>query len=241
MSIRPNRSRVSSTQRWTCSVTLMSPASGSTVRPVPAAIFSAAASSGPAVRAVMTTSQPSRARNSATQRPMPWLAPVTKATLPSSRRSTAAPSVLGEMALVAGWYTKYQAGGRSGAPDSRRIPVVGDRPGGMSLSWRCVSRTIAGYRLGERLGQGRTAAVYLARDEGLHYQVAVKVLAPDPARDTAFAGTFIRESRAAAALDHPHIIPVYDAGEEGGTPYVVMRYARGGDARSLLRRSGSLP
>jgi serine/threonine-protein kinase len=85
------------------------------------------------------------------------------------------------------------------------------------------------------------AAVYLARDEGLHYQVAVKVLAPDPARDTAFASTFIRESRAAAALEHPHIIPVYDAGEEDGTPYVVMRYARGGDARSLLRRSGSLP
>jgi serine/threonine-protein kinase len=104
-----------------------------------------------------------------------------------------------------------------------------------------VSRKIAGYRLGERLGQGRMATVYLARDEGLHYQVAVKVLAPDPARDTAFAGTFVRESRAAAALDHPHIIPVYDAGEEDGTPYVVMRYARGGDARSLLRRSGSLP
>jgi hypothetical protein len=104
-----------------------------------------------------------------------------------------------------------------------------------------VSRKIAGYRLGERLGQGRTAAVYLARDEGLHYQVAVKVLAQDPARDPAFAGTFVRESRAATALDHPHIIPVYDAGEEDGTPYVVMRYARGGDARALLRRSGSLP
>ena len=104
-----------------------------------------------------------------------------------------------------------------------------------------MSRKIAGYRLGERLGQGRTAAVYLARDEGLTYQVAVKVLAPDPARDTAFASTFIRESRAASALDHPHIIPVYDAGEEDGTPYVVMRYARGGDARALLRRSGSLP
>ncbi len=104
-----------------------------------------------------------------------------------------------------------------------------------------MSRKIAGYRLGERLGQGRAAAVYLARDEGSHYQVAVKVLAPDRARDTAFAATFVRESRAAAALDHPHIIPVYDAGEEDGTPYVVMRYARGGDARSLLRRSGSLP
>ncbi|HEV2536792.1 MAG TPA: protein kinase [Streptosporangiaceae bacterium] len=104
-----------------------------------------------------------------------------------------------------------------------------------------MSRKIAGYRLGERLGQGRTAAVYLARDEGLHYQVAVKVLAPDPTRDTAFADTFVRESRAAAALDHPHIIPVFDAGQEDGTPYVVMRYARGGDARSLLRRSGALP
>jgi serine/threonine protein kinase len=104
-----------------------------------------------------------------------------------------------------------------------------------------VSRKIAGYRLGERLGQGRTAAVYLARDEGLHYQVAVKVLAPDPTRDTAFADTFVRESRAAAALDHPHIIPVFAAGQEDGTPYVVMRYARGGDARSLLRRSGALP
>ena len=99
----------------------------------------------------------------------------------------------------------------------------------MSLSWRCVSRKIAGYRLGERLGQGSTGAVYLARDERLHYQVAVKVLAPDPARD--IADTLIHEVRTAAALEHPHIIPVFDAGDEDGTPYVVMRYARGGDAR----------
>jgi serine/threonine protein kinase len=109
----------------------------------------------------------------------------------------------------------------------------------MSLSWRCVSRKIAGYRLGERLGQGSTGAVYLARDERLHYQVAVKVLAPDPARD--IADTLIHEVRTAAALEHPHVIPVFDAGDEDGTPYVVMRYARGGDARSLLRRRGALP
>jgi len=102
-----------------------------------------------------------------------------------------------------------------------------------------VSRKIAGYRLGERLGQGSTGAVYLARDERLHYQVAVKVLAPDPARD--IADTLIHEVRTAAALEHPHIIPVFDAGDEDGTPYVVMRYARGGDARSLLRRHGALP
>jgi serine/threonine-protein kinase len=109
----------------------------------------------------------------------------------------------------------------------------------MSLSWRCVSRKIAGYRLGERLGQGSAGAVYLARDERLHYQVAVKVLAPDPARD--IADTLIHEVRTAAALEHPHIIPVFDAGDEDGTAYVVMRYARGGDARSLLRRRGALP
>ncbi len=102
-----------------------------------------------------------------------------------------------------------------------------------------MSRKIAGYRLGERLGQGSTGAVYLARDERLHYQVAVKVLAPDPARD--IADTLIHEVRTAAALEHPHIIPVFDAGDEDGTPYVVMRYARGGDARSLLRRRGTLP
>src|SRR5579862_1422474 len=92
MSMAPNRSRVTSTQRWTSAITLMSPASGSTARPVSAAIFSAADSSGSAFRAVMTTSAPSRARNSATQRPMPLLAPVTKATFPSSCRSTATPS-----------------------------------------------------------------------------------------------------------------------------------------------------
>src|SRR5690242_6045176 len=212
MSILPKRSRVASTQRWTCSVTLMSPASGSTARPVAAAIFSAAASSGPAVLAVMATSQPSRASNSATQRPMPLLAPVTKATLPSSRRSTATPFGLG------GWMVYQISGARKISPFRPcGIPVVGDRPGGMSLSWRCVSRKIAGYRLGERLGQGSAGAVYLARDERLHYQVAVKVLGPDPARD--IADTLIHEVRTAAALEHPHIIPVFDAGDEDGTAY----------------------
>jgi serine/threonine protein kinase len=104
-----------------------------------------------------------------------------------------------------------------------------------------VSRKIAGYRLGERLGQGSSGAVYLARDERLHYQVAVKVLEPDPARGVAFADGLVHEARTAAALEHPHIIPVYDADEEDGTAYIVMRYARGGDARSLLRKRGALP
>jgi serine/threonine-protein kinase len=100
---------------------------------------------------------------------------------------------------------------------------------------------IAGYRLETFLGQGSRAAVYLAEDERLHRQVALKVLAPELARDAAFRTRMIRESRAAAAVDHPHILPVYEADEASGTLYVAMRYVRGGNARSLLHRLGPLP
>ena len=103
------------------------------------------------------------------------------------------------------------------------------------------SGRIAGYRLDKYLGQGSTAAVYLAQNKRLHRRVALKVLAPDLARDTAFRTRVIRESRAAAAVDHPHIVPVYEADEASGTLYVAMRYVRGGDARSLLNRLGPLP
>ena len=100
---------------------------------------------------------------------------------------------------------------------------------------------IAGYRLDGYLGQGSMAAVYLAWDKRADRQVALKVLAPELARDAAFRARVLRESPAAAALGHPHIIPVYQAGEVGGTVYVAMRYIEGGDARSRLNRLGPLP
>ena len=100
---------------------------------------------------------------------------------------------------------------------------------------------IAGYRLDSFLGQGSMAAVYLARDQRLRRQVAVKVLLPEPAGDAAFRSGLLRESRAAAALRHPHILPVYEVGEADGTVFVAMRYVSGGDARSLLGRPGPLP
>jgi serine/threonine protein kinase len=105
--------------------------------------------------------------------------------------------------------------------------------------------TIAGYRLDGCIGQGSSAAVYLAQDERQDQQqrrrVALKVMAPELARDAGFRARMIRESRAAAALDHPHVIPVFEAGEAGGTLYVAMRYVGGGDARSLLSRRGPFP
>ncbi len=94
---------------------------------------------------------------------------------------------------------------------------------------------IAGYRLEEQIGQGGMAVVYRAHDERLDRRVALKVLAPGLTADTAFRTRFIRESRAAAAVDHPNIIPVYDAGDAGGFLFISMRYVQGGDVRSLLR------
>jgi serine/threonine-protein kinase len=85
------------------------------------------------------------------------------------------------------------------------------------------------------------AMVFRARDEALGRTVALKVLAPALADDAAFRERFIRESRAAAVVDHPHIIPVYGAGEFGGVLYIAMRYVAGGDLRALLRREGPLP
>ena len=100
---------------------------------------------------------------------------------------------------------------------------------------------IADYRLDGYLGRGSMATVYLARDERKDHTVALKVLAPELARDAAFRTRFLHESRAAAAVDHPNIVPVYDVGDAGGTLYVAMRYIQGGDARALLNRLGPLP
>jgi hypothetical protein len=100
---------------------------------------------------------------------------------------------------------------------------------------------IGHYRLDGYIGRGSTAVVYLAQDERTNHKVALKVLAPELASDGPFRARFLRESRMAAAVNHPHIIPVYDADEASGNLYVAMHYVQGGDARSLLTRHGPLP
>ena len=101
--------------------------------------------------------------------------------------------------------------------------------------------TIGGYRLDGHVGQGSRAVVYLARDVRLRRRVALKVMTPELARDSGFRTRMISESRAAAALGHPHIVPVFEADEADGVLYAAMRYMTGGDARSLLSRNGPLP
>jgi serine/threonine-protein kinase len=101
--------------------------------------------------------------------------------------------------------------------------------------------TIAGYRLDGLVGQGSRAVVYLARDVRLRRRVALKVMTPELARDSGFGTRMISESRAAAALGHPAIVPVFEADEADGILYAAMRYVTGGDTRSLLSRHGQLP
>jgi serine/threonine-protein kinase len=83
---------------------------------------------------------------------------------------------------------------------------------------------IAGYLLEAEIGAGGMAVVLRARDERLDRLVALKVLAPGLAANEEFRRRFLRESRAAAAVDDPHIIPVYEAGEAGGVLFIAMRY-----------------
>jgi serine/threonine-protein kinase len=99
---------------------------------------------------------------------------------------------------------------------------------------------IAGYRLEEQIGRGGMAVVFRARDEQLGRLVALKVLAPALAGDEDFRQRFIRESRAAAAVDDPHIIPVFEAREADGVLFIAMRYVPGGDVQTLVRDQGPL-
>ena len=99
---------------------------------------------------------------------------------------------------------------------------------------------IAGYRLVDQVCAGGMAVVFRAVDERLGRHVALKVLSAELAANGEFRERFIRESRAAAAVDDPHLIPVYGAGEADGVLFIAMRYVAGGDVRSLVRRDGPL-
>ena len=95
---------------------------------------------------------------------------------------------------------------------------------------------VAGYLLEKLVGVGGTAAVFRARDERLGRVVALKLLTGDETVRRRFA----REARAVAAVDHPHIIPVYEAGEAGGVLFIAMRFVAGDDLRVVVGREGSL-
>jgi len=101
------------------------------------------------------------------------------------------------------------------------LPMVGDE--------------LAGYRLQGVLGRGGMSVVYEAENPRLGSKVALKVLAPELASDDVFRARFLKESRIAASLNHPNVIPIYDMGTHEDLLYISMRYVAGADLRAVLK------
>lgn len=104
-----------------------------------------------------------------------------------------------------------------------------------------IGDEFAGYRIESFIARGGMAVVYCARDIRLGRRVALKLLAPELTELDNFRQRFIRESRLAASIDHPHIIPIYRAGQVDDLLYLSMRYVNGPDLSGLLAQEGPLP
>jgi outer membrane protein assembly factor BamB len=98
----------------------------------------------------------------------------------------------------------------------------------------------AGHRIEAVAGRGGMGVVYRATQLALDRTVALKVIAPGLLEDQTVRARFVRESKVAASIDHPNVIPIYYAGDEGGIAYIAMRYVAGDDVRSLVKREGRL-
>ena len=105
---------------------------------------------------------------------------------------------------------------------------------------RRIGTVIAGYRIDARIGRGGMGVVYRAHHLQLERQAALKLIAPDLAESSGFRERFAREARIAAALAHPNIVTVYDAGEVDGTLYLAMQYVEGSDLAEILSSDGRL-
>jgi YVTN family beta-propeller protein len=118
--------------------------------------------------------------------------------------------------------------------------VVDDLRGTMTTSKVSVGSTFAGYRIEGEIGRGGMGVVYRATELSLERPVAIKLIAPELASDEGFRQRFLRESKLAGSLGHPHVLPVYAAGEEEGQLYLAMRFVEGQDLKSLLEREQQL-
>jgi serine/threonine protein kinase len=103
-----------------------------------------------------------------------------------------------------------------------------------------IEKEFAGYRIDSRIGRGGMGVVYRATDLSLDRSVALKVLTEELAKDHGFRRRFVSESKLAASLDHPNVIPIHAAGEHDGVLYIAMRFVPGDDLRTLLRVQGRI-
>src|SRR5215211_4780833 len=100
-----------------------------------------------------------------------------------------------------------------------------------------IGTVVGGYRITEPLGSGGTSIVYRAEHVRLGRSAALKLLAPGLG-EADFSERFLRESQLVASLDHPSIVPVYDAGEQDGLLYIAMACVEGSDLKTVLATEG---
>ena len=110
----------------------------------------------------------------------------------------------------------------------------------MTLTLPRVGEDFAGYGLRAVLGRGGMSVVFEAENRRLGSKLALKVLAPELASDDVFRTRFLKESRMAASLNHPHVLPIYDVGPFDELLYIAMRYVAGADLRTVLKTYGRI-
>ena len=108
------------------------------------------------------------------------------------------------------------------------------------MSLLAPGSVLADFRVEDVVGRGGMGVVYQAVQLSLGRPVALKLIAPHLAGEEGFRERFVKESRLSASLDHPHIVPVYGAGEADGVPYIAMRFVQGINLRAAIARSGRL-
>ncbi len=103
-----------------------------------------------------------------------------------------------------------------------------------------IGETIGAYQVVEQIGRGGMATVFKAYQPSMDRYVAIKILPSHFTEDESFVGRFNQEARTLARLEHPHILPVHDYGEQEGTTYLVMRYIKAGTLKDLITRKGPM-
>ena len=108
------------------------------------------------------------------------------------------------------------------------------------MSLLAPGSVLADFRVEDVVGRGGMGVVYQAVQLSLDRPVALKLIAPHLTEDEGFRERFVKESRLSASLDHPHIVPVYAAGEEDGIQYIAMRFVQGANLKTTIASSGCL-
>ncbi len=104
-----------------------------------------------------------------------------------------------------------------------------------------AGQCLGGYQLEEEIGRGSMGMVYRGKQIALGREIAVKVLSHALAKDASYVARFIREAQIIAGLNHPHIVQIYDAGQQNGLLYFVMEYVQGPTIANLLHLDGTIP